>query len=380
MKKMYWHAHNLPRIIMVAFCVFVLLGLFLVEHFKQNRPQPYYQQKLQAASYTYTAFSTVKQLRNAAGIAINPATDPQGSGLIGKQLTDITSDSGNLTVKQTTVNPNIAALFVLWLHQAGVQKGDVVAAGMTGSFPALDLAMLNAIRAIGAKPLLVLSAAASQYGANIPGFSIGDIYHGLLTKNVMPYPVLGMSLGGKEDRAYGMSKKGQQILLDTIKKYHYPFLDSKGTLDGINKRMAIYNKHADGKPIAAYINVGGGMASIGLKRIPGHKQPKGKLHSLKTGVITRLPIELVGTDSVAVRFLKQGVPVVNVHNVGKVLVEQYGFPRAPRVEPFLGEGGLFNHKEYNTWLAIAVLVLDVIVFIIIAVLSKKYVIRYKRSQ
>jgi len=122
------------------------------------------------------------------------------------------------------------------------------------------------------------------------------------------------------------------------------------------------------------------MASIGLKRIPGHTQPKGKLHSLKTGVITRLPIELVGTDSVAVRFLKQGVPVVNVHNVGKVLVEQYGFPRAPRVEPFLGEGGLFNHKEYNTWLAIAVLVLDVIVFIIIAVLSKKYVIRYKRSQ
>lgn len=381
MKNIYWHAHNLPRLIMILFCVFVLAGLGIVEHFKQSKPQPNFQAKLHAASWTYKAFQQIRKARYQHHAAINTSTDPQRSGLIGKQLTDITTDSGNLYSKQTTINPNIAALFVEWLKQLNAKPGDVVAVGMTGSFPALDIAMLSAIKTLKLKPLIVFSAAASQYGANLPDFSWLVMYHNLVENNIFNFPVLGVSLGGKRDYAYGVNKKGRQILIDTIKKYHYPYLDSKGTIDGISKRMAIYEKDRKGMPILAYINVGGSVASIGLKQINHDKKVHtlNKPHSLKFGVITRMPISLANVDSVAVRFLKQGVPVINAHNVGRNLVEQYKFPAAPRYEPLIGTGILFYQKEYNTWLAIIILALDIIVFIIIALISKKYVIRYKKS-
>ena len=169
--------------------------------------------------------------------------------------------------------------------------------------------------------------------------------------------------------------------MSTIKRLDYPYLNSKNTADGINKRMMLYRTHSQGKPILAYINIGGGTASIGLKRIDDKKKLPASLqpHSLKFGVITRMPISLANVDSVAVRFLKQGVPVINAHNVGHELINTYKFPAAPRSEPLIGTGVLFYQKEYNTWLALLVLGLDIAVFILIAIVSKKYVIRYKKS-
>ncbi len=90
-----------------------------------------------------------------------------------------------------------------------------------------------------------------------------------------------------------------------------------------------------------------------------------------------MPIALVNRDSVAIRYLKKGVPVINVHNIGHILMNEYGFPVAPKIEPLIGSGALFHHKEYRTWLAILALALDILAFIIIALISRKYMIRYK---
>ncbi len=380
MKKVYWHPHNLPRVIIIAFCLFVLAGLYFVEHDKNYKYQHYYKEKLQAAKLTKKAFQVIHDARVAHHIPIDASNDPQLSGLIGEQLTPITSDSGDLKVKQTTINPNIAALFVDWLERVKAKPGDTVAVNMTGSFPALDIAMLAAIKTMQLKPLITFSAAASQYGANMPYFSWLDMYAILVNNKIFDFPVLGASLGGGRDNGHGVDPAGINILKDTIKTYGYPFIASQGTIDSINKRMSLYATHGEGQPIAAYINVGGNMASIGLKRVnAGDALAKNvKPHSLETGVVDKLPVYLANTDSVAVRFLKSGIAVINVHNIGKVLIDKYKFPLQPTQPVAVGTGNLFYLLEYNTWLAMMVLGLDVCVFIFIALLSKKYVIRYKR--
>ena len=149
-----------------------------------------------------------------------------------------------------------------------------------------------------------------------------------------------------------------------------------GTIDSINQRMSLYENAADGSRISAYINIGGGMASIGLKKI-SQKTIQGisEAHSLPTGVITELPISLANTDSVAVRFLKLGIPVINIHNVGKKLRTEYQLPVNAKYS-FIGWGPLFFHETYNSVLTAIVLGVIIFVLIMMAVMPRKYRIRY----
>ena len=193
-----------------------------------------------------------------------------------------------------------------------------------------------------------------------------------------------MSLGGSRDVARGMAPQGKAILMASIEKYHLPYLDPKGTVDSIDKRIALYKTAAGEQPIKAYINIGGNIASIGLKQIshtgdakkPAYLEP----HSLHTGGVKSMPIWLVNTDSVAVRFLKQGIPVINIRNIAQKLRNQYNLPRNPKVMPAIGSGAIFSHKMYNRWLALVALLAIVIVLGVMAVVSRKYRIRFIRAK
>jgi poly-gamma-glutamate system protein len=348
----------------------------IVEHFKKFVPVEHYQLKVDAAHTTKNAFKATKAFRQQQKIPIDTHLDPHSTGLIGERLTDITSDNGDIATKQITTNPNIVAIFINWMEQLNLQKGDIVAVGATGSFPALDISMLAAIKTMGLQPLIIYSSSASQYGANIPNFTFIDIQHYLHQKGIFDYRPIAVSLGGAQDRNHNMSKKGISILTKTINKYNYPFLQPTGTIDSINQRMSLYELAAKDKVISAYINIGGGMASIGLKRVQD-KAIKGtdNIHSLPTGVITQFPINLANTDSVAVRFLKRGVPVINIHNIGSKLRNQYGLTTNAQYS-IIGWGPLFFHEAYNEFLTAIVLGVVIGVLIMMAVLSRKYRIRY----
>src|SRR5688572_12261129 len=110
MKKMYWQLHFLSRALMFCMCIFSLLAITAVEHYKILGPRNYYTVKMAAASLTARAMETIRVARIEKKIPIDPETDPQGSGLIGDSVTVVTSDHGQLSAKQTTINPNIAAV------------------------------------------------------------------------------------------------------------------------------------------------------------------------------------------------------------------------------------------------------------------------------
>src|SRR5690606_37474227 len=216
--------------------------------------------------------------------AIDPSIDPAGSGLIGSAMSAVTSDAGYLSAKQTSINPNFAAVVVRLLYAAGVEPGDTVAAGLSGSFPALNISVMAAMQVMDVRPIIISSASASQYGANDPEWLWIDMERLLQERGVFNYRSTAVSLGGLHDIGGGLSEEGVRLLEQGINRSGLPRIAAKNAEDSILRRMDLYRDAANGRHIAAYINVGGGAVSVGgtaskreFKAGLNLKRPPGKL-------------------------------------------------------------------------------------------------------
>ena len=160
---------------------------------------------LAAARLAERGMDVIKRERQQRGHRIRRHFDPAASGLIGDSMTLVTSLPGNLRAKQTSVNPNFAAAVVQMLRQAGVKEGDCVAVGCSGSFPALNLAAYAALESMQVKPVVVASACASQFGANMPDMMWIDMERLLHERGLISFRSVAVSVGGSGDRGLGMS-------------------------------------------------------------------------------------------------------------------------------------------------------------------------------
>ncbi|MBR6703910.1 MAG: poly-gamma-glutamate system protein [Lachnospiraceae bacterium] len=129
--------------------LYALLLLFLTAaaaliYVTGNRVRLSYAEEMEAASRLHVkVVQAVKEERLARGYALVPE-DTLELGLLGEEITAITTSLGNLEAKRTSQLPDMAALFVRLLHEAGVKKGDTVGASFSASFPGADLALLCA--------------------------------------------------------------------------------------------------------------------------------------------------------------------------------------------------------------------------------------------
>ncbi len=344
MKKLYWRPQGISRRVLVLLSVMALAAFGAVETWLVRAQQPHYQEKLRAAEIARDAFRAIAAERLRRGIAIDPATDPAESGLIGELLSPVTSSVGHAGAKQTSINPNFAAVLVELLRRAGVAPGDTVAAGFSGSFPALNVAALAAIHAIGARPLIITSVSASQWGANHPQFMWPDMERTLRDAGVLPYTSLAATPGGVNDRAVGLSGDGKQLLADAAARNGIRYIEPSDYDDGIAQRMALFREHAGDAPIAAYVNVGGGTSSVGTRA--------GK-HQFQPGLNPSPPRGPM-IDSVMARFSAEGVPVIHMLRID-TLAGTYGLPLQPQRTPEVGQGQVFVKDVYNRPLAAAAL-------------------------
>ena len=92
--------------------------------------------------------------------------------------------------------------------------------------------------------------------------------------------------------------------------------------------MKLYEDAAEGQPIKAYINVGGGTVSVG-KNV-------GKL-MFRPGLNTRPPRHVREIDGVMPRFINEGVPVIHVVHIN-ALANRYTLPLEPATAPPIGDG------------------------------------------
>jgi hypothetical protein len=133
------------------------------------------------------------------------------------------------------------------------------------------------------------------------------------------------------------------------------FINEKYLENSIARRMEIYEKLSRGKPIKAFINVGGGIASLG-------NTINGQL--ITSGLTERLPMSNFPLHGVIIQMGKKGIPIIHILNIDNLLTK-YGLPSNPVPLPDPGEGGIFVQKKYNVVItAIATFILvTVIVFI-----------------
>jgi poly-gamma-glutamate system protein len=278
------------------------------------------------------ATETLRECRLERGLLIERNTDINGTGLIGLEHSKITTSIGSLGSKRTSTNPNFAGLVVRLLKECGVQRGNVVAVGASGSFPSLIIAVLSAAKALGVQPLWIPSLGASQWGANHPEFHWLHMWQCLEKKGLFDRPPLALSLGGEGDTGEDMDEAGRQLLWEDIRGNGLPFLNVPGLIQNVRARMALFETAAGGKEIKAFINIGGSWSNMGTDSMVLHVTPG----------INRIekfpPLERRG---VIYAMAAKGIPVIHLLYV-RGLSQRYGLPWDPSPLPGPGEGALYQ--------------------------------------
>jgi poly-gamma-glutamate system protein len=291
---------------------------------------PRQSEKTAARDLMKTAMQTIKAERGRLGIPNDPMTDPGDTGLIGAVYNDLTTTTGSLASKSTSTNPEFAAVVVDMLAEAGVHPGDSVAVSFSGSFPALNIAVLSAAHVMKIKPVVISSIGASMYGANFPNLTWLDMERVLFEKGLLPYRSIGASLGGIVDTKGGLDGTGIDAGFRAIRRNGVPFLEEGGgniLRADIHRRMELYDRELGGRKPAAFINVGGPLTSLGNVR---------GIDRMPTGLLKKVPV-LRDTDR-GILFLmgERGVPVLHLLKIRRIAA-QYGIP----FNPVLTQAGFF---------------------------------------
>jgi len=213
----------------------------------------------------------------------------------------------------------------------------------------MNVALCAAIETMELEPIVIASAASSQYGANLPNLLWLDMERLLHERGVISFRSSAASIGGYEDRGLGMSASSREWMRGAIARNGLELLEAESFGASLEQRMEIYQRQAGDQPIKAYVNIGGGTVSTG--RALGKKL-------FTPGLNVALPPQAEQIDSVMTRFARQGVPIVHLVGITP-LAREYGFPLPPERRPEVGTGSIYVRKAYNRWLAGIALVMIV---------------------
>ena len=274
---------------------------------------PITQNSFQASQKMAQAILDIREHLTESNQIINNKIDPNLTGLIGSKQTALTTSLGHPETKRTTTNPNFAGLIVYLLTQAGVQKGDKVAIGSSASFPALMIASVCAVEAMGAIPIIILSLGSSSYGANNPEFNLLDIYDLLLQKGIFSYKPAAASLGGEDDAGKGMDTSLKQTLINQIKRNNIPVIFENDFRESVKKRLHIYKREAGEDKVAAFINCGGNVANLGTSSM---------ILQLKPGLINKVKLPEKDKRGVLYEMTAEGIPCLHLLYI-RGLVQKY---------------------------------------------------------
>jgi poly-gamma-glutamate system protein len=263
--------------------------------------------------------AALRAAKTAAGVV--PEAGVDASGVIGSELTPLVTTLGSLEAKRISANPVWAAVLTRQMAAAGIGPGDVIAAGFSGSFPGLNLAVAAAAHALDAELIAISSVTASTWGANQPGFTWPEM-ECLLAPAIIPRASIAVTAGGDGDMARDLESDGRRMAVsirdDAARRLGAAALTPADFDDAIRQRMSAYRRAANGRPIVLYVNVGGTSASLG-------ESPA--VLTLKSGFIRPGPFDRSERRGVMARFAEQGVRVLTLLNIRDLAV-RWGIPLA----------------------------------------------------
>jgi poly-gamma-glutamate system protein len=334
---------------------------FWVDNSRVFVKERYFDQKYKAAVLMQEAERIIMEYRLAQGVIIDEVNDPNSTALIGEKNTMITTDRGNLTAKLTSLNPNFAGVMVDLFKKAKVKKGDQVAVSCTGSFPGINLAVMSAAMVLNLDLIMISSVGASMFGATDTIFTWLDIESLLNEKEIFPYKSVAASLGGGRDLGRSLSKYGRELIEEAIKRNDVQLVHEKSLEKNILKKMAIFENETGKKDIKLYMNIGGGLSSLG-STINGKLVTPGYHKFL---YLKNLPVK--GTMFL---FAEKNVPVIHLLDILDI-AEDYELPIAPEPLPKPGTGKVFEDERYNRTIAAIALVIMIILIAVVIFFDHK---------
>ena len=371
-------------LLMALLCV-AMLTISLNSKFTDKKD--YYAEKVSAAEYMQYGLDVLKSASKRIFKNNSSSFDPMETGLI------FFKDEleGNLNSKLTTLNPNFAALVVDLITQAGIKPVDKdsdykpkIAISFTGSMPGANLAVLSACEAMGLEPVIITSVSASNFGAlRYKKFSWLDMEYELThpANDYFKHKSVAASIGKRRDSGIGLNNDAIKDILGSLEKYRkiygnrefeVLYRPDKYLSHYIDRRMAIYDEKSDGAPYDLFINVGGGVASVGyyagIKKVSGYVSADSLKNLYNSKSIN---------DCVMHRFSKSEnnpVPAINIVDIENLVKGRLPFVTLDS-EIFdsskigIGEGALFSEEKYNLAIVIPCLAISLIVVFCIGVLS-----------
>lgn len=294
-------------------------------------PVPDLEQKTEAAELMQSCMERIRVYKEEAGLTISEE-DVHGTGLIGAPYTLVTTTLGSLEAKRTTADPNMAALAVQLLEEAGVEPGGRVGAAFSGSFPGLNLAVLAACQTMDVELIYICSAGASTYGANQPELTFPEMAHRLVEDGLLNQEAAALSMGGDYDCGEEMDPDLRDDILARLRGLGPEVIWEPDFQKNLALRRAVYE--ADG-PLDCFIGVGGSVTTLGLVE-----------DQLSCGVTRPYAVRTVTSNSGLMEYYNHsGIPVIHLLNIKK-LAADYALPFDPPRLPEIGAGALYQTVRY----------------------------------
>jgi len=250
----------------------------------------------------------VQEIARAKGVRAEEA-------LLGSELTPLVTTLGEIEAKRLSASPAWAHVLTRQIHGAGIRAGDVVAASFSGSFPGLNIAVMSACQALDITLIAVSSVTASAFGATDAGFTWPELEARLVASGTLQRATVAVSAGGSGDRALDLEPEGRLLARDiaarSARALGVRLLEPANFDEAVRLRLVVFDEQRTGRPIAAFVNVGGTEASLG-------QSPA--ILRLTNGWIPPVPFDSSPERGLVARMAERGVPVLHLLNVRDLAV------------------------------------------------------------
>lgn len=323
-----------------------LCGVFLTLATKKKTALPYAQTQLKAAERMAEAERALYDYVRQNDIPIEK-DDLNDTGLIGPEWTELTTSLGLLEAKRTALQPDFAALLVKYYQEAGLQPGDTVCIGMSGSFPGLGIASIAAANEMGLNVRVIASYGASMYGATRTALPIVRILDVARQAGLIEYDMLAVSPGGDFDQGYNLIyPNSREVIFALAREAGLTMIDEETIPASIQRRLAIYGDDVD-----CFVNVGGASANMGTSPYT---------LTFPNGLVLDPPAIPANEDrGLTFEYAARHIPVVHLLNV-RGLAEENGLPFDPVPLTRPGETDVYYTMRYSPVYAIFALALAAI--------------------
>ena len=338
-----------------------VLAIYLAGH---RVRLPYAEEMEAAADLQRQVVAAIRKERLRRGYDLVPE-DTLGLGLMGDQLTPITTSLGSVEAKRTSQLPDFAALTVRLLHEAGVRPGDRIGACFSASFPGIDLGVLCAAEVMGLDISYSVSVGASNFGANLTGYVLPEM---ILTAHeaglLSTLPDL-VTMGGDGDAGENMIG---YILGDENDIREIETMQTRLAAEGLpltfyaeGYEADVLDRMARLGDIAAFINVGGNILGMG---------DTDAAVNFGQGLLPQADPKITAKSGLVERYLSLGVPTIHYLNI-KQLCAETGIPYDPTALPEAGTSGVYFHRSYARWAVAAALAAGLLATLAVEICARR---------